>query len=108
MGSLKEELLEILGAEGLRKLAEERGGRRAYVPRDPPDSHWLVRALGREAAAALAWRFGGDRISIPARPDAAARSERIRELRAQGRGVREIAAKAGVSERWVYKVLAGG
>ena len=107
MGSLKEELLEALGAEGLRKLAEARGGRRAYVPHEPRDSHWLVRALGREAAGRLAWRYGGCRIEVP-RLDAtrSERDERIRELRARGWSTDRIAAEVSLSGRWVREILA--
>ena len=102
---LRDELEELLGPEGLAALSAARGGRRAYVPRAPRDSHWLVEALGRERADRLAWRFGGDRIDIPSRPPPEARNARIRELRALGRPLSAIAAEAGISERQVRNIL---
>ena len=105
MATLRDELEELLGPDGLAALAAARGGRRAYVPRAPCNSHWLVEALGRERADKLAWRFGGDRIDIPSRPPQRDRNARIRELRASGRTVSAIAAETGISERQVRNVL---
>ena len=109
MGSLRDELLEMLGPEGLRRLSEARGGRRAYIPRRPRDLHWLVLAVGREAADKLAWRCGGDRIEIPKppMPGGEGRDERIRRLRALGWSAAAIAEDAGISRRQVYRILAG-
>ena len=104
MGSLRDELQEILGPGGLRRLSRASGGRRAYIPRKPRDSHWLVLAVGREAADKLAWRYGGDRIEVPilARID---RDDRICRLRAQGRSAAQIAEEEGISERHVRNIL---
>ena len=105
MATLRDELEELLGPDGLAALAAARGGRRAYVPRAPRDSHWLVRAVGREAAGRLAWRFGGGRIDVPSRPPARERNARIRALRSSGRTVAAIASETGLSERQVRRVL---
>lgn len=108
MGSLRKELLEILGAEGLRRLCAARGGRRAYIPCKPRDSHWLTAAVGREAAGKLAWRYGGDRIHVPAcRRPRSDRDAAILRWRSEGLSVPAIAAAAGISERQVYNVLRG-
>ena len=105
MGSLRDELLELLGPEGLRALSKARGGRRAYIPKQPRDLHWLALAVGREAADRLAWRYGGCRIAVPRPCPESDRDERMRRLRAQGWSVADIAADAGLSERWAYRIL---
>lgn len=110
MPRLRDELAEILGAEGLRALSAERGGRRALIPRRIPDGHWIERAAGREAADALAFRFGGCRIYIPRGPsrDLAARDRRVLDLRRQGLSVSEIALREGLSDRWIFRILKAG
>ena len=105
MGSLRNELEELLGTGGIRMLAEARGGRRAYIPRRIPDGHWIERALGRERADLLAFRYGGCRIDVPRRPSPGGRDASIRNLRASGRSVSSIAAEAGISERHVRRIL---
>lgn len=105
MGALRDELLDLLGPEGLGALSEARGGRRAYVPRRIPPGHWIERALGRGRADALAFRYGSCRIDIPLRPSPVARNERIRDLRASGRSVPAIATETGLSERQVRNIL---
>lgn len=105
MGSLRDELLELLGPEGLRALSKARGGRRAYIPKQPRDLHWLTLAVGREAADRLAWRYGGCRIEIQRGPAASDREQRMRRLRAQGWSVADVAADAGLSERQVRRIL---
>ena len=105
MGALRDELAEMLGEEGLQALSAERGGRSAVVPRRIRTGHWIERAVGREAADRLAFRYGGCRIYIP-RGAAQARAARVLALRRQGRSVAQIAAAEGVSDRWVWKILA--
>lgn len=107
MGSLRDELLELLGPEGLAALSKARGGRRIHVPSRIRAGHWLAELLGPEAAGRLAFRYGGCRIHVPSRPPAAIRSARIRELRAAGESVAAIASETGLSERWIYRVLRG-
>ena len=104
MGSLRDELDELLGPGGLAALAQARGGRRAYVPKRVPEGHWIERALGRERADALAWRYGGCRIDIPLGPPEA-RNAWIRARRAAGDSVAAIAAGSGLSERQVRNIL---
>lgn len=105
MGILLDELAEMLGGEGLRALSAERGGRRAMIPRKVPPGHWLELAVGREAAEAMAFRYGGCRLYIPRNPSAAGRAARILDLHRQGLSVAAIAAREGVSDRWVWRVI---
>ena len=105
MGALRDELDELLGPGGLAALAQVRGGRRAYVPKRVPHGHWIERALGRERAGALAWRYGGCRIDIPLGPPPAQRNAWIRARRAAGDSIAAIAAEADLSERQVRNIL---
>ena len=103
--ALRDELLGLLGEEGLAALCAARGGRRAYIPCSIRPGHWLAELLGPEAAGRLAFQYGGCRIDVPSRPPAASRDARIRELRAVGRSVAAIAAETGLSERQVRRIL---
>ena len=105
MGSLRHELEELLGEDGLRVLSGIRGGRRARIPKRVPGGHWLAEALGRERAEALAFRFGGCRIDIPRRPVLSDRNDTIRRLRSRGWSMPRIAAEVGLSERQVRRVI---
>ena len=107
MGSLRDELAELLGPTALRRLIDHAGGRRAYVPRRIRDnSHWMAVMLGREAADALALRYGGCRLDIPRHPPPDSRNERIRELRRAGWSSADIAGRIGLSERQVRRITA--
>lgn len=105
MGSLRDELEGVIGSKGLQALSQARGGRRAYIPRSVRAGHWLEAALGREAAEALAWRYGGMRLDVPSAPPPAARDRRIRALRRAGSTIAAIAAETGLSERQVRNIL---
>ena len=105
MGALRDELLDLLGPEGLEALSAARGGRRARIPKRVPAGHWIARAVGTEGAARLAFRFGGCRIYIPRKPPAADRDRCILELRRLGLSVPQIAARTGLSDRWVWQIL---
>ena len=108
MGALRGELAKLLGPEGLRKLSAARGGREARIPKRVPPGHWLERAVGRELAGRMAWRYGGCRIYIPLRPPPAGRDRAILERRRRGLGIAAIAAEVGLSERRVQQILARG
>ena len=61
--------------------------------------------MGAEAAARLAFRYGGCRLYIPRHPLAANR-DRIIELLERGWSVARIARESGRSDRWIWKVKA--
>ena len=108
MGALRDELAELLGPDGLRAMSDARGGREARIPKRVPPGHWLERAVGRELAGRMAWRYGGCRIYIPLRPPPAGRDRAILERRRGGLGIAAIAAEVGLSERRVQQILARG
>ena len=105
MGALRDELLELLGPEGLAALSLARGGRRAYIPRSVRAGHWLVEAVGLEAANLLAFQFGGCRIDVPLRSDPGARNQQILDLRQRGWSSARVARELGLSERQVRNIV---
>ena len=107
MGALRDELLELLGDEGLAALSAARGGQRAYIPRSVPAGHWLAEALGPEVAERIAFQYGGCRIDVPLRPDPKSRNARIHAMRQRGWSIARIASESSLSERWVRKILRG-
>ena len=106
MGALRDGLAELLGPDGLRALSDARGGREAHIPKRVPPGHWLERAVGRELAGKVAWRYGGCRTYVSLRPPPAGRDREILELRRQGLSVADIAAEIRLSIRRVQQILA--
>jgi Mor family transcriptional regulator len=100
------DLALAIGAGGAARLAQAFGGRRVYVPVTPSARDRISRVIGLGAAVRLAQKFGGERVMIPADPERAVRQARIVAMRRRGWSVSEIAGALGVSERYVYKVLA--
>ena len=106
MACLREELAELLGPEGAQSLSDARGGQRVRIPKRVPAGHWLEEAVGREAADAMAFRFGGCRLYVPRNPLALPSRDRIVELLERGWSVPRIARETGRSDRWVWRVKA--
>ena len=93
------ELLEILGEDGLVRLAEEYAGLRLYVPSNCDRSE-LTEKVGIEIASKLARHYGNDRIKVPLIRDIRAR--RFRDL---GLSNAQIARKLGITETGVEKLF---
>jgi hypothetical protein len=91
-------LLSLLGAEGLVRLAERRGGTRLYVPAE--GNGQLAADIGAAAAGRLADRYGGFYIRVPL-----ARELRARHYRAAGCSNAEIALRLGMSESGVDRLF---
>lgn len=91
-------LIELLGAGGLVRLAEYKGGTRLYVPSSGYGT--LAGMIGAEAARALSARYGGDYIRVPL-----AWELRARHDRAAGASNAEIARRLGMSESGVDRLF---
>jgi len=104
------ELAEIIGLPAALRLVEGWGGWSfLYVPKAPGPEHALSRALGHQAALALAAAYGGDYIrSIPRCADAMrlARDRRLLGRRAEGASPAGLALEFGLTERHVWRILA--
>lgn len=98
---LSEDLLALLGEEGLVRLAEALGGRRFYVPHAAHREHALIEAVGEELAARLTRRYAPAYLRIPL-----VRELRARHYRAQGMSNGRIATMLGITETAVDKIFA--
>jgi DNA-binding transcriptional regulator LsrR (DeoR family) len=113
---LLEEIASVIGRESALKLAALRGGQQISIPTSFRDDHWIVAAIGREAAQVLSQHFtsGRSRIAfeLPRGPgsglNAAAlqRAQIVRDGLAQGLTSNKIAALAGISRRSVHRQIA--
>lgn len=105
------EIAEIAGLEAALAVAEKVGGSRAYIARRPDANHWLVRAVGAEAAIKIADYFTtgrtGVEIEFPIGPQGSynaerrARARKIAELTAKGLPTGQVARQAGITRRGV-------
>ncbi|WP_163266493.1 hypothetical protein [Chelativorans alearense] len=94
-------LLDLLGPDGLVRLAEWKGGTRLYVCHPAgADGSELARQVGAEAARKLGRRYGGDYIRVPL-----ARELRARHYRAANHSNAEIAKRLGMSESGVDRLF---
>ena len=105
------EIAEIAGLEAALAVAEKVGGSRAYIARRPGADHWLVQAVGTEAAAKIADYFTtgrtGAEILFPVGPrgsynaEKRRRARKLAELTARGLPTDQVARQAGITRRGV-------
>lgn len=110
-------LAEIAGLVGQGKalqLANEVGGTRVYIPSHASDKHWLVKAVGRDAADKICAHFSvdrkrGQRVEIPI--VAGSYKQLLRTIAAtvdhmdadEKASSAKIARRAGVTQRTVHR-----
>ncbi|MDF1778757.1 MAG: hypothetical protein P1V13_22265 [Rhizobiaceae bacterium] len=105
--ALLAEIAEVAGLDAALRLAEMRGGTEIYVPAHAPAGHWLVEAVGAQAAAAICAHFTGSgpgcRLEIPLGPagTAAQIRRRVDKMINEGKSEREIALATGYTGRGV-------
>lgn len=104
-------IARTVGRAGALAFADRYGGGAVYVPRPESirqDHDWAI-LIGLDAARRLAQRLSpGETWAVPHGPrgaSALARAE-MRQMRAAGASIREIARQVRVDERTVYRVLA--
>ncbi|WP_198174380.1 helix-turn-helix domain-containing protein [Mesorhizobium xinjiangense] len=103
------EIEEVAGLNAALKLARLHGGTSVSIPHKCPDDHWLVDAVGREAADAICDHFAvgntGARIIMPMGVEFSRHAKRMEiiKLIQQGHSADQIAKAAGVHVRTVYR-----
>lgn len=104
------EIAQVAGLDAALRLAEARGGTEVYIPAHAPDGHWLVEAVGREAADAICAHYAvgetqksGWRMELPLGPvgTAAQIRRQVDRMISEGRSEREIALATGYTGRGV-------
>jgi len=100
---LVSELIEVLGEDGYFELGRAMGGGLLYVPRQFPDGHWLVRAVGTQVASLLCEYWNGVYLVLPVQDWRRFALARLANLGLSGD---EIARELRVSRSWVYETLA--
>lgn len=104
------EMLEVVSVEAVAAIVDHYGGRELYVPTQAEGAHRLAELIGAEELAALIGRFGRETLYLP-RADRARRLVRdhhIRELRAKGASVDDLAQRFRLTTRQVFNILSKG
>ena len=100
------DIVAVIGETLALRLSKDHGGHDLYIPslRRLGDNAPVVVLVGRDAAEALARRWGSNTINVPLGPGKRAR---IWERRADGWTIGRIATEMRCTERTVYATLAG-
>lgn len=103
--SLILEIAEVAGDAASIQLLRARGGERVFIPKTTHPDHWLVQAVGTDAAAKIAYAFGGDFLVLPTDPSRGLKAQQIAAAEAIQRGlsINEAARVSGFSRRAIEK-----
>ncbi len=106
------QVAQAAGVKAAWQLAKERGGGRAYIPTPEAlhDRHWLVRAVGLEAAVAIANALGSGEVEVPLGPFTGNRAQvwaAIERGLNAGLSVEQAARQVGVTARTVRRHKSG-
>jgi len=108
------EIAAVAGEAAAMSISARVGGTRVYIPAHAPDGHWLVEAVGRDAADKVCKLFEvdsarGQRVDIPHGAGGAYRSlrraiaKRVYDLDRAGKPSREIARTVGLTQRAIHR-----
>lgn len=106
------EIAAVAGMDAAMAVARAKGGVKAYFPARPKEGHWLVDAVGMEAArticTALVSGRSGLEIDVPIGPAGSRDSARqvIETAYAGGMQAKDVVRLTGVSERTVRRHFA--
>jgi len=87
-------------------VARKHGGRRLYIPRQPPPDHPLCDLVGRTGALMIAEYLGGDRYEVPAARTILRWADAHR-LRNEGLSHAQISEALDITRDHVAALLAG-
>lgn len=110
------EIAELVGLDAALKVAEAKGGMRAFISRRPKPDNWLTKAVGQEVADRIAEHFSSGRsgieIEFPVGPAGSyvrqrqARAQRMQALVDEGLSSDRIAHEVGITRRNVNRFKA--
>lgn len=96
------EIADVAGVEAAWALVQSHGGTQVYITHAPIDGHWLIDAVGMEAALKICAEFGGLRLTIPQARISQQQERLVRSLLA-GQSTREAVSVSGLHERTVFR-----
>ena len=99
-----EEIAEVAGIDAAWALVHAKGGTKQFLPEVPTHRHWLVEAVGMDAAKKICAHFRANHqinIEIPRAHDAQ-QLERWRQAVESDKSVNETALEMGVTARTVW------
>lgn len=104
-----QEIADVAGEAAALKIVAQVGGTRAGFPKSIRDDNWLVLCVGRDAAAKIIERFGGDTCDIPLLDNGCYSKLRrnvatqIHKLHLEGASSKRIAREVGVTQRTIFR-----
>lgn len=96
-------IADVAGERAALILGREKAGQQVYIPERITADHWLAELVGRDAAQAIAEKWGSQHIVIPAAlgGDRYRRTAAIASLIEKGYSNNDIVRLTGVSLRTV-------
>lgn len=100
-------LADVIGPERALELARTRGGVDIYIPHKPTTKHLWAQFLTPKEWEQVRSVFGGERFRLPRGTNVRLRKRLVFDLAEQGLPNREIALRAGVTDRYVRRLING-
>ena len=103
------ELVRVLGFADAMLLISVRGGGRITVPHKVREGHELALLLGMDSFTKLVKEYEGESLLLPKLDSylRELRHEQVRQCKARGLDVDEIAEETGYTRRHVFNILGG-
>ena len=100
-------LRALAGEDAAAALVQKLGGRNLVIPATVRTDHWLTHLLGEDAMRRVVYRMAGARVYVPTQSLTAARNRLLRKESAAGASAAGLAARYGLSQRQVTRILNG-
>lgn len=108
LGPLLARFVELIGIDATMRIVERFGGAPLYIAAEPRSDGPLAVLIGWPAARDLGSEFAGEHPTIPKAYGAlqALRNRRLRDDRREGRSLRQLALRYGLTQRRICQILA--
>ena len=108
-GTMLEDLKETIGGAAVMNLLAAKGGRTVYIPYTASltDDHWLVKAIGFEAASKMTEQYTTETLCLPLGPEKGLRvttHKKVIEMALAGASVSAIAYELGIHSTTVRRI----
>ena len=104
-----ENLREAIGGAAVMNLLAAKGGLTVYIPYTASltEEHWLVKAIGFEAACKMTEHYATDTLQLPLGPEKglrAATHKKVLEMALAGASANAISLEIGISTATVRRI----